>query len=67
MSNVLVFPKLKKDKQISYDILMKEIKAIATAAKRHDTGERQYRATDYEYIMSICERILKGESENYYG
>jgi hypothetical protein len=37
----------------------KAMEKIATVAKRHDTGQRQYKMTDWEYVLKQCEKVLK--------
>jgi len=45
--------------------LENEIKRIKQVAQKHDTGQREYGSTDWDYVNKICDRVLKNQfSEN---
>lgn len=42
-------------------VLELDIRNIGAVAAKYDTGEREYAASDWEYVMGVCERSLKGD------
>lgn len=39
--------------------LLNIIKEIARVASQNQTGEREYKMTDWDYVMKKCEKVLK--------
>lgn len=43
------------------DQILEIIKEIARTAVKYDTGEREYKMNDWEYVMKKCQKVLKSE------
>jgi ribonuclease HI len=39
-------------------LLLQTIKEIAKVASKHDTGEREYGMSDWDYVMKQCQKVL---------